>query len=432
MTTTEQNSEIETFQKCLWNLYGQLPKEDPLAKARAKAWDFFLTEGAPDRNNEVYRYIRLRNFYAHGFVLPSPIQDPKELPIVPECAESVLVYLNGVFSPTLSRTKHLPQKIVIAPISEAINTYGSFLNNQWTKALKDEADPFARLNLALQQEGAFLYVPPKTVVEHPIQILQLIDAKSSPYLMNPRLQIFVGAQSEISLLQTWHVMSGTTFGINSATDLAIEENAHVKFDQIAYDLPDTLWQFDALRATLKRDSTLKTVCLTNGAATIRQDYRVSLAGEGAEASLNGLLALNAKREAHIHILMDHQAPNCRSMQLFKSALDGASRSSFEGKIYVHQAAQKTEAFQLNNNLLLSDQAHADSKPNLEIFADDVKASHGATIGQLDKEQIFYMKTRGYNEKQATSLLVKGFCKEVIDMAATETIRHRIEKKIEGL
>lgn len=416
MTSTEHQSEIETFQKCLWNLYGQLKKDDALSKIRAKAWELFIKDGVPDRNNDVYRYIRLRNFYAHGYVLPpNTFETPAQLPILPECSESALVYINGMFCPHLSRTKNLPNRVIIAPISEALNTYGSFLNNQWARTLKEEADPFARLNLALQQEGAFLYLPPKSIIEHPIQILHLIDAKSAPYFMNPRLQVFVGSQSQLSLINTWHTISGKAFGINCVTDLAIEENSHVKFNQLARDLPETLWQFDALRSQLKRDSTLKSVCVTNGSATIRHDYRVALTGEGSEASLNGLLDLKEKKEAHVHILMDHQAPNCRSMQLFKSVLDDSSRSSFEGKIYVHQAAQKTEAFQLNNNLLLSDQAHADSKPNLEIFADDVKASHGATIGQLDKEQIFYMKTRGFSEQQAIHILVKGFCKEITDM-----------------
>ena len=136
--------------------------------------------------------------------------------------------------------------------------------------------------------------------------------------------------------------------------------------------------------------------------------------------------LSGKNESHTHVLVDHQAPNCRSMQLFKGALNDVSRSSFEGKILVRQLAQKTEAFQLNNNLLLSDRANADSKPNLEIFADDVKASHGSTVGQLDAEQIFYMKTRGFSDADAKNLLVYGYCQEVIEMISVDSVRLRLK------
>lgn len=139
--------------------------------------------------------------------------------------------------------------------------------------------------------------------------------------------------------------------------------------------------------------------------------------------------LSDKRESHTHIFMEHQAPNCRSYQLFKSVLNDFSRSSFEGKIMVRQAAQKTEAFQLNNNLILNDHAHADSKPNLEIFADDVKASHGATIGQLDGDQLFYMKTRGFSDATAKNLLIYGFCEQVIEMIPLASLREEISAKV---
>ncbi len=163
--------------------------------------------------------------------------------------------------------------------------------------------------------------------------------------------------------------------------------------------------------------------------TVRTDYHVILAGENAEALLNGVWMLADKREAHIHIFIDHQAPQCRSYQLFKGVLNDFSRSSFEGKIMVRQAAQKTEAFQLNNNLLLNDHAHADSKPNLEIFADDVKASHGATVGQLDIEQLFYMKTRGFPEEEAKNLLIYGFAEQVIQMIPLESLRNSISERV---
>lgn len=431
---TEQREGSEIFQAFLWSLYGQIAEADQLQKVRAKAWDHFLGLGLPTRKNDVYRYIRLRSFFAGNYEQSaiSEITAKHVAPhILPECSQSVLVFVNGHYSAALSKIGALPKRAVAVSLEEAMRTYGGFLNNRWAASLKDEADPFAAINAALHRDGLFLYLPPKTVVEVPVQILNVIDARESSMLIMPRLQGFIGSQSEISFVSTQAVLSGTKYAFNMVSDIAIEDEAHVRYTQ-AVDLADTLiWHFDALRTTLKRNSTLKTISATQGSATVRFDYRVALTGENAEAFLNGVWMLAGKNEAHTHVLIEHQAPNCRSNQLFKGALDDTSHSSFEGKILVRQAAQKTEAFQLNNNLLLSDRANAESKPNLEIFADDVKASHGSTFGQLDSEQIFYMKTRGFNEAAAKNLLVYGFCQEVLDMIQVPSLHHKLRKEALG-
>lgn len=414
---TEQQTGQDAFLGMLWRLYGQIDKDDALQKMRTKAWDHFLELGLPTRRDDVYRYIRLRNLFARTYEQAQnfDLSEEKINPhILPECRQSVLVFVNGVFNAALSRVNALPRKAVVTTLSEAMRTYGSFLNSQWLKALKEETDPFAAVNMALHMDGLFLYLPPKTIVESPVQLLNIIDAKETAMLIMPRFQAFIGAQSEISLVSNLAVLSGNAYAINMVADMSVEEDAHVNYTQIACEKSSEIWHFDALRAALKRNSGLKTVAVTDGAATVRNDYRVALVGENAEVLLNGVWMLDGKNEAHTHVLVDHQSPYCRSMQLFKGALAGFSHSSFEGKILVRQAAQKTEAFQLNNNLLLSERANAESKPNLEIFADDVKASHGATVGQLDKEQIFYMKTRGFSDASAKNLLIHGFCQEVID------------------
>jgi Fe-S cluster assembly protein SufD len=232
----------------------------------------------------------------------------------------------------------------------------------------------------------------------------------------------------VRLISTQKNLATSGYFVNQVSEFVIDEGAHVHYTQVLCDEHPQAWHLDAVRATLKRDSTLKTVCVTEGSTTVRTDYKIALTGENAEALLNGVCMLSDKREAHAHIFMEHQAPFCRSFQLFKSVLNDFSRSSFEGKIMVRQAAQKTEAFQLNNNLVLNDHAHADSKPNLEIFADDVKASHGATVGQLDADQLFYMKTRGFSDAEAKNLLVYGFCEQVIEMIPLPSLREEISAK----
>lgn len=430
MMTTQQQEGQETFQSFLWGLYGQIDPADPMQKIRAKAWDHFLKLGLPTRKNDVYRYVPLRNFFAQQYE-PSQVSDISaetiDKHILLECRNSAVVFINGEFSPRHSRLDAIHKNVVIETLAEGMKTYSGFLTNQSTKILKDEKDPFAAINAAVHSNGLFLYLPPKTIVEHPVQLLNIIDAGQTPMYIVPRAQIFVGMQSEISLVATQAVISGENYGFNMVTEFSIEDDAHVRHTQDACGIKKNIWHFDALRATLKRDCTLKTVNVTNGSATTRLDYHAVLTGPNAEVLLNGVWMLSEKNEAHIHVLVDHQAPNCRSMQLFKGALSDFSHSSFEGKIMVRQAAQKTEAFQLNNNLLLSDRATADSKPNLEIFADDVKASHGSTVGQLDKEQIFYMKTRGFNEDAAKNLLVYGFCEEVIDLITVPSLHDSLKK-----
>ncbi len=242
------------------------------------------------------------------------------------------------------------------------------------------------------------------------------------------MQVIAGRLAEIALSETVAEINCSGYCLNQVCDMALEDGAQVKLYSETSDLSSDAWHFNALRASLKRDARLKVVNFTDGAMTIRNDYRVMITGEGADACLNGVAMLDDKREAHTNILMDHQAPNCRSNQLFKTVLTDISRASFEGKIYVHQEAQKTEAYQLNNNLILSDKANADSKPNLEIFADDVKASHGATVGQLDEEQLFYCRTRGYSLDEARNLLVHGFCEEVIDLITIPSVHQRLTER----
>ena len=428
-------AEHETFQTFIQMLFSELNPTDPLYKLRLKAWEHFQNLKLPSsRSSEAFRYVKLRHFYAKDYkkaTSSSQIEDQNQdgslsdtqdhireaihSYVYPECKESLIVFENGEYNRSLSNVNGLPQKIVVSSLDEAFRTYGLFLNNQWNQTLKDEKDAFTLLNSALYQSGVFLYVPPKTILKQPIQVMNVINTKNETMLIMPRLHLFVGAQSEVEILSSHALLSGSDFCLNMSADFSIDENSHVKYSQVSCGDYQNAWVFDSLRAHLKRHSTLKTISVTEGGAGIRNDYRITLAGENADALLNGVGMLKDKREAHAHILMEHQAPHCHSLQLYKNVLNDFSRSNFEGKILVRQAAQKTDAFQLNSNLLLHDHSQAYSKPNLEIFADDVKASHGATFGQLDPEQLFVLRSRGIEEKQAVNLLVYGFCKEVIDL-----------------
>ncbi len=430
----ESVAEQANFIELLENLKAEAHIQDPLERMRDKGWQQFLSLGLPSRQTENYRTIKLRHLFSQSYQLAQENTIATESidgAVYPECRHSLIVLVNGNYSPELSNISALPPKVVISSIQEAMPIYGTLLNNYWAKSLKGESDPFAALNFAMQSRGIFIYVPPKCECHVPIQLLHVVAAENQSMIL-PRAQIFLGALANIHLIHSQICLTTSPYFINQVTDSILEEGAQLQYSQILCEESPQSWHFDAFRANLKRDSKLETVAVTEGAGTIRHDYRIQLTGENSEVLLNGVNMLCGKKEAHTNISIDHQSPHCRSYQLFKNVLNDFSRSSFEGKILVQQAAQKTEAFQLNNNLILNDHAQADSKPNLEIFADDVKASHGATVGQLDPDQLFYMKTRGLSDAAAKNLLIYGFCEQVIEKIPLASAREMITERVKGL
>jgi len=388
-----------------------------LKDLREKAWKQFSTLEMPEKGQEAFQYVPLRNFYSTEF-LPlrkEPLSKEILVPhILPECIHSCIVFINGCFSEEYSSLSALHPSISVLSLESAQLRFRQYLQGRMEKTLKEEQDPFAALNGAMQDKGALLYIPPSMHVASPIQCLNVICTDQEvPFALFPRFQVVMGMHSEATLVFT--IVSSTqtsTYWLNPFTDIALEEGAHLNYLGV-HAAESKVWQFDALRATLKKNSLLKGTTFTQGAKTVRQDIRVFLQQEGAEVSLKGLSLLNGYNQSHTHILIDHQAPHCHSSQLFKSMLNDQSQASFEGKILVRQQAQKTQAYQLSSSLLLGEHAHTHSKPNLEIFADDVKASHGATVSQLDPNQLFYLRARGLTLKEAQRLLVLGFCQDVM-------------------
>jgi Fe-S cluster assembly protein SufD len=387
------------FTDLLQDVFNKVCHGDPLKPLREKAWDHFLELGLPDKKSEAFQYLPLKQLYEKSFAL-KPSEFKEKIP-------HSIVFTNGVFRPELSDLSSLPQQVVVLPMLDAMRSYGTFLQNRLSKTLREENDPFSILNQALYPQGLFIYVPPKVVLETPIQCVMLSEGDAT--LSFPRIQIFVASDSEVK----WISKAEGSGWMNSAIDIALEDSSRFYH----YDTTQKFqgWRFNHFRATLKRSSLLESVTITEAEAICRNSFRIGLGGEGATATLQGLWKLKEKHQAHTHVVMEHSAPNCHSLQKFKGVLADTSQSSFEGKILVRDIAQKTQAYQLNHNLLLGEYATAYTKPNLQIFADDVKASHGATISQVDEEQLFYLKSRGLPETQAKQLLIEGFCKEISNL-----------------
>lgn len=388
----------------------------PLQKAiREKAWERFTMLGLPEKKVAGYQYFPFSQLYQETFSLPELPQIRKEqiLPhLFPDCKQSHILFVNGQYVPELSDTSALPEEVVILRLRDALTTYGNFLQGRLSHTLKEETDPFATLNIALIQMGLFLYIPPHLILDRPIQCLNL-TSNDHPTISNPRIHFFLGKGAKVQWIHDYQCLKDFEDFTNSVIDINLEEGA--EFTRYGLLEPcEHGWCFEALRATLKKDSKLTSFTCTSGTKSVRQDMKVHLVGENASCDLKGVSALSHHNQSHVNIHIEHKAPLCHSNQLFKNILKDTSRSSFEGKIYVHPEAQKTLAYQLNNNLILDRRAVANSKPNLEIFADDVKASHGATVTQLNREHLHYLRTRGLSKEEGKKLLLSGFTLDLIE------------------
>lgn len=360
----------------------QLDASDLLIAVRQKYWDRFQTMGLPVFRHEDFFYVQKR-FDA----LPSLAKE-EEGPV-----KGDITFINGYLQP-----RSLAAPMVCLPLEQAMRSYGLFLQTRLMKWVELETDPFAVLNGAFQGRGAFLYVPPKCKAALHITSIYLDDQMASP-----RLHLYLGRGAELTISYSSEGKGGFS---NALFDFVLDANAKLKWIDRAEG------EMQAIRATLKQDSQIKMVLLGKH---LRTSARVQLTESNAEAELYGLADLEAG-ESHIHASMEHKAPNTRARQHVKSILKGKARFSFEGKIAVDPVAQKTESYQLAQSLILSEEAANFAKPNLEIFADDVKASHGATVGQLDEEQIFYLRSRGLKLQEAREWLIEGFRKEILDHA----------------
>lgn len=388
---------------------------------RKMAHSRFQKIGLPTQKEGSFQYLPLSRLSEEGRFAPAEdgAISKGELSAfcLPECRGQYLVMVNGRLRLDLSAIEGFPSSVVILPLPQALglkskrSPYAPFLSGRLTRQIKEEKDPFALLNSSLFDEGLFLYIPPKTRLDRPIHLLHFTRGKKK-MVLTPRVQLFVGAGAKVDLISQT-VGSGGHL-ITEVLDVASEEGATIAHTQLPCP-PAEAWFFSSLQGTLARQSSYEMLFYTRGAKTVRQKCQFSLLGEEARVEFKGLASLEGANQGHLCTLVSHEAPHTRSHQLYKQLLEGNSRGSFEGKIFVDRLAQKTEGYQLCKSLLLGEHAQANSKPNLEIFADDVKASHGATVFQLDAQQLLYLKTRGLSEEESRQLLIEGFTHEILSL-----------------
>jgi Fe-S cluster assembly protein SufD len=339
-----------------------------------------------------------------------------------------LVMIDGRFAPQLSSMKGLPQGVSINSLSQALNENWGQLEPHLAKYASYQNDAFTALNTAFMREGAFVSIAPGVTLEKPLCIFHIATGAMEGYVTHPRNLILAGANSEAQVAEAYATIRNCVYFTNAVTEFVVGENARIDHYKLQEESTEA-FHVATLQLQLEKGSTFSSHYLGFGGGLVRNQVRAHLGGQGCECTLNGLYVASGTQHLDNLTVIDHAMPRCASHELYKGILDGKAHGVFNGKIFVHQDAQKTDAKQTNQTLLLSDDAVINTKPQLEIYADDVKCTHGATVGQLDDEAIFYLRSRGIGEAQARALLTFAFANDIVRRVKVERLRIRLEEML---
>jgi Fe-S cluster assembly protein SufD len=435
---TEMNgkSEVSEFYSGLYNDNIKKIEEasSPFINSfRKEAFEKFNQLGVPTKKNETYRYTNLDLFFRHNYksyFIPdkSDFQKAEDFRCdVTDLDAHGVVLMNGFYPTINGKLRKLPGDITIGSLNEAAKQFPDIVEKHYNRYAKSDSDGLIHLNTAMASDGVFIHVPCGTVLKKPVQVVDLVDSKEDTFNQHRNL-IIVEDNTEFTLIICDHTLSPQKFLTNAVTEIYVGENAHFEIIRVqnehnnACKITHTFIHQD-------RKSYASSNNITLHGGLVRNSTYHYLGGEGAECNSYGLFLSDKWQHVDNFVNVEHAYPNCTSNQLFKGVLDEMATGAFNGRIYVAPNAQGTLAYQKNNNILLTDDAKMDTKPQLEIYADDVKCSHGATVGQLDDNALFYMQSRGIDRRQARLMLMFGFAHEVIQNIRVEALRDRMDNLV---
>jgi Fe-S cluster assembly protein SufD len=411
-----------------------------LNRLRESAMSRFEESGFPTTADEEWKYTNVSAIAKSNFV--PAIESAKSASVLDaarlepflyeEARASRLVFVNGIYSEELSSLDGLPEGVIAVDLSYALKgEHSEVVREQLARSADYHENAFTALNTAFISGGAFLFIPKGTRVEAPVHLLFLSASQdgAEARLSFPRVLVVAAEGSEATVIESYaSVEDDAVYFTNAVVEIVLAANARLEYYKVQRESQQA-FHVATTNAELGRSSSFNSTAITMGAALARHDIRISLDAEGAECWVDGLYVVGTGQHADTHSVIDHRQPHCTSHQLYKGILDGKSRAVFNGKVFVREGAQKTDAMQTNRNLLLSDEARVDTKPQLEIFADDVKCAHGATVGQLEEEELFYLVSRGLRPELARNLLTYGFAEEVISKINVESIRTQLDEAV---
>ena len=400
-----------------------------LRQARQSGMRRFAESGFPTTRDEEYKYTSLAPLAKTAYQLAgdsgSQVARQQLAPhVFDELAGNRLVFLNGRFRENLSRLA--PRDgLEVGSLQKAWAGSAAGLEGSLALYTSQRNNVLAALNTAFFEDGALIRIADHAVLADPVHLIFLSTAERPDTVSHPRVLILAGRDSQASVIESYAGLGEHSYWTNAVTEIAAGANARLEHCRLQQETPRS-FHTSFVEIHQSRDSNVTTHSLSLGGLLVRNDAEVVLNDEGCESTLNGLYAVTDRQHVDNRTCIDHAKPHCMSHQLYKGVLDGHARGVFNGKIIVRPDAQKTDAIQSNKNLLLSENADINTKPQLEIDANDVKCTHGATIGQIDEEAVFYLRSRGLGFAQARSLLTYAFAADILERVAIEPVRNRVE------
>lgn len=405
---------------------------DWLLPIRKEAIDRFETVGFPDRKNEDWKFTNVASFTRTPFSrLPAPAELPSMTDLAPYLIENGwprLVFVNGRFAEGLSSISRLPAGVTVQTLEEAWEAAPEFVTQHLTRAASVEGSGFTALNTAFMADGLVLHLAPETTLDQPIHLLYVTDPSAGTGISYPRALVVLEPNARAAMVESYVSLHDGAYFTNAVTEVSLEAGARLDHYKVQRESEEA-YHVGTLEARQGRDSHFESLSFALGAAMSRSNIYTVLDGEGSHATMNGLYVVHGDQHVDHQTRIEHAQPNCTSHEVYKGILDDRAHGVFNGKVYVHPIAQKTDGKQTNQNLLMSPTAKVDTKPQLEIFADDVRCTHGATVGQLDDQALFYCRTRGLAPNEAKTLLTYAFAADVLEQVPSHEIAQYLERLV---
>jgi Fe-S cluster assembly protein SufD len=405
-----------------------------LNSKRNKAFQDFVYQGIPSRKNENYKYTNLHPAFANEFTFVHEKQKTEADIIeifrcnVPDLNTQLTLLYNGWFYDKNNLAGKLPAGVVLESLEKATLKYADVIARHYSSLADTAADAMVALNTAYAKDGYFLYIPKNIAIEKPIQIINLLKGDTDTFSTQRNL-VIVEEGAEAQLIICDHTLNSNRYISNLVTEVIVRQNAKLEFYTVQNQHNQAV-SVNSVFVKQQANSTFTSQTVSLHGGLIRNNLKVSIDGENAQANMFGIAFSDRKQHIDNFTKVEHTRPHCQSNQVYKYVLDNHSSGAFSGQIHVARDAQKTIAFQRNNNLLLTDSANMQTKPQLIIDADDVKCSHGATVGQIDEQALFYLRARGIPEDKARLIMMNAFAHEVVQEIKVNALRERIDELIE--
>lgn len=430
-------TEVTKQESTIWEAIYSQPNEFATVgwakRLREAAFDRFKELGFPTVKDEEWKYTNVAPLTKLSF---ESAQDAGDCEITAadvnrlgcvEAKNSQLVFVNGILRKDLSSLEDVPAGVIAIGLDEAIKepTHQELIREYLARGVGYNTNGFVALNTAMLASGALVLIPRDVEIQTPLSLLFLSAGNAASF---PRVLVIAEANSKATVFESYaNAGAGVSF-TNAVVEVVLQDGARLEHYKVQRESVES-FHIASTSATLGTNASYDSTAINFGAQLSRHDIAVQMDHEGAECWVDGLYVVSSGQHTDTHSVIDHQQPNCTSHQLYKGILDGKSRAVFNGKVFVRHGAQKTDAMQTNKNLLLSKEARVDTKPQLEILADDVKCAHGAAVGQIDEDELFYLQTRGIHGELARNLLTYGFAEEVIGKIKLDSIRSQLDEAV---